>query len=148
MLDVDDSTDVAHRDLAEKVMEYEARALEYEDEINELRDSLDEMVRKHEDQETQIQSLREKNRKWKRKQFDWTTKEKEYKSLLRQYSEIRESNAKLTLTYWTLQCQYDKLVMDRICGFVGFVGFTDLHSISRSKGRRLCGQTLHSMQLK
>jgi len=111
MLDVDD-TDSAHRELSDKLKEYEARVVEYEEDIHGLQKSCHEMVRKHEDQETLIQSLKEKNRKWKRKQFDWDIKEKEYKSLLRQYSEIRESNAKLTLTYWTLQCQYDKLKRD------------------------------------
>lgn len=111
MLDVDD-TDTTHRELAERILDYDARVVELEEQVRGLQDSLDEMVHKFEDQETEIQSLRDKNKKWKKKEFDWMAKEKEYKALISQYNEIRESNAKLTLTYWTLQCQYDKLKRD------------------------------------
>ena len=98
--------------MSHNILEYEARTLEYETEIKELRESLDEMVRKHEEQEMEISTLKEKNRKYKRREFDWTAKEREHKSLLSQYRELRENNAKLTLTYFTLQCQYDKLKRD------------------------------------
>eukprot|EP01083_Nonionella_stella_P165480 550571_1 len=101
-----------HEEVAQQCIEYEDTLTRYESEIGELRDTVDKMLMSHADQESEIKTLKDKNRKAKRKEFDWVTKEREYKSLLAQYRELRENNAKLTLTYFTLQCEYDKLKRD------------------------------------